>query len=185
MEDKLIIELLWARSEKGLEVLADRFGPRLRATAMNILRSHRDAEETVNDTYMAVWNAIPPKRPEPLAAFVYKAGRNLALKRLRSNTAEKRDGSYDLSLDELAECIPGQALEETVRARALGRAIDKYLGTISKTSRIIFLRRYWFGDSVKDIASCLGMTQGAVSLRLNRTRQQLHTYLNKEGYLDA
>lgn len=185
MEDKLIIELLWMRSEKGLEVLANQFGARLRATVMNILRSHRDAEETVNDTYLAVWNAIPPKRPEPLAAFVYKAGRNLALKRLRGNTAKKRDSSYDLSLDELAEYIPGQALEETVSARALGRAIDKYLATISKISRVIFLRRYWFGDSVKDIADGLGMTQSAVSVRLSRTREQLRTYLNKEGYLDA
>ena len=96
-----------------------------------------------------------------------------------------RGSRYELSLDELAECIPAPALDEAVEARALGLAIDAFLDTVSKDSRVIFLRRYWFGDSVKEIARSLGMTQNAVSVRLNRTRQQLHTYLYKEGYLDA
>ena len=93
--------------------------------------------------------------------------------------------SYELSLGELAECVPAPALDEAVEGRALGLAIDAFLDTVSKDSRVIFLRRYWFGDSVKEIARSLGMTQNAVSVRLNRTRQQLHTYLYKEGYLDA
>lgn len=185
MEDHMILELLWNRIERAIEALAEKFGRRLTATAMNILNSRQDAEESVNDTYLAVWNAIPPQRPDPLAGFVYKIGRNQALKRLRSNTALKRGGGYDLSLDELAGCIPAPALEETVEARELGQAIDAFLDTVSRDSRVIFLRRYWFGDSVKDIARSLGMTQNAVSVRLSRTRQQLHTYLNKEGYLDA
>ena len=185
MEDKKIIELLWARVESAIEALSERFGRRLWATAVNILGSVRDAEESVNDTYLAVWNAIPPQQPDPLAGFVYKIGRNQALKKLRTKTAQKRNGTYDVSLDELAGCIPGPALEETVQARELGYAIDAFLGSISRDSRVIFLRRYWFGDSVKSIAQSLGMKESAVSARLGRTREQLRHYLNKEGLFDA
>lgn len=181
MEDSKIIQLLFARAESAIEALAKKFGRRLHATAMNILGSFRDAEETVNDTYLAVWNAVPPKCPDPLAGFVYKTGRNLALKRLRGNTARKRSG-YDLSLDELEECIPGPALEETVEARALGQAIDNFLSTLSGDSRSIFLRRYWFGDSAKEIGRCFGLTENAVNVRLSRIRVQLKDYLVKEGY---
>lgn len=183
MDDSTIISLLWDRAEQGLEALAAKFGPRLRSIAMNILNSLPDAEETVNDTYLAVWNTIPPRKPDPLAGFVYRIGRNLALKRLRSSTAQKRNSTYDLSLDELAGCIPSSALEETLEARELGRAIDAFLDTVSRDSRCIFLRRYWFGDSVKEIATAFRMTESAVSVRLHRTREQLRTYLNKEGYL--
>lgn len=185
MEDKKIIELLWARVERAIDALAEKFGRRLWLTAVNILGSARDAEESVNDTYMAVWNCIPPQHPDPLAGFVYKIGRNQALKKLRARTAQKRNGTYDLSLDELAECIPGPALEETVQARELGYAIDAFLDTVSRDSRVIFLRRYWFGDSVKSIAQSLGMKENAVSVRLSRTREQLRCYLSKEGLFDA
>lgn len=184
MDDTLILQALWERLESGLAALAEKYGARLLATARNILGCHEDAEETVSDTYLAVWNTIPPKRPEPLCAFVFKTGRNLALKRLRSDTAAKRGGgTYDLSLDELAGCIPSRAMEETVTARALGCAIDTFLDTVSKESRVIFLRRYWFGDAVQEIAASRGMTANAVSVRLARTRQQLHIYLDKEGFL--
>lgn len=185
MDDKTIIELLWNRVESVIEVLAARFGQRLRALCRNILGSARDAEETVNDTYLAIWNAVPPHRPDPLPGFVYKIGRNQALNRRRTILAEKRSANYDLSLDELAGCIPGPALEEAVEARELGRAIDTFLDTISRESRVVFLRRYWFGDSVRDIAGTLGMTENAVSVRLSRTREKLRTYLNKEGYTDV
>ena len=182
MEDVKIIQLLWDRAESALEALAKKFGQRLLATARNILGNFQDAEETVSDTYLAVWNSVPPKQPDPLAGFVYKIGRNLALKRYRTNTAEKRNGTYDLSLDELAGCIPAPALEEAVEARELGRAIDTFLDTLSRESRVIFLRRYWFGDSVKDIARYFGLTVNAVNVRLSRTRTQLKDYLIKEGH---
>ena len=185
MEDKQIIELLWARIESAIEALAQRFGNRLWHLAMNILNSPRDAEESVNDTYLAVWNAIPPHLPDPLAGFVYKIGRNTALNKLRAATALRRCGDYDASLDELAGCIPGPAMEETVNARMLGRAIDAFLDTVSQESRVIFLRRYWFGDSVKMIAQSLGMKENAVSVRLHRTREGLRQYLSKEGLFDA
>lgn len=182
MEDKRIIALLWERAEQAILELAAKFGRRLHATAMNILGNHEDAEESVNDTYLAVWNAVPPKQPDPLAGFIYKIGRNLALKKLRHNTAQRRNGTYDLSLDELALCIPGPALEDTVEARELGRAIDAFLDTISWENRCIFLRRYWFGDSSQTIAAAYGIKPGTVDVRLSRIRSQLKEYLIREGH---
>lgn len=183
MDDQRIISLLWERRESAIEALALRFGARLKATAQNILQNAEDAQECVSDTYFALWNTIPPKKPDPLAGFVYKTGRNLALKRLRDSTAARRDSRYDLSLDELSAYIPAGALEDEIEARLLGRAIDRFIGTVSKRSRVIFVRRYWFGDSVGTIAHALGTTQNSVSVQLSRTRAQLKDYLIKEGYL--
>lgn len=182
MDDRAIIKLLFDRAEAAIDALAMRFGPRLHLIAMNILSSHRDAEECVNDTYLALWNAIPPQQPDPLCAYAYRVGRNIALKKLRSNSAQVRSSAYDVSLDELAGCIGDDSAWQALDARELGRAIDRFLGTQSRDSRVIFLRRYWFGDSVKDIARAMAMTESAVSARLNRTRSALKHYLNKEGY---
>lgn len=183
MEDKDIIRLFLNRDEKSIPALAQKYGRRLLATARNILGNTEDAEESVNDTYLAVWEAIPPREPNPLAAFVCKTGRNLALKKLRHRTAAKRDSRYDLSLEELAGCIPTRCMEEDLEARLLGQAIDAFLDTLPKDSRILFLRRYWFGDSIKELARHFAMTENAVSVRLNRTRSQLKAYLIKEEYL--
>lgn len=179
MNDRQIIDLLWQRSEAALDALAFRFGKRLQSLAMHVLNDLQDAQECVNDTYLAVWNAIPPKRPDPLDGFVFRTGKNIALNRLRSNTAQKRNSDYDLSLSELENCIPGACLDDTINARALGQAIDTFLDTLDPCSRAIFLRRHWFGDSVNEIASQLGMRPGAVSVRLNRTRNKLRTYLSE------
>ena len=184
MEDGKILDLLWARAENAIEALAEKFGARLLQTAMNILGSFQDAQECVNDTYLALWNAIPPQRPEPLAGFVHRVGRNTALKRLRQNTALKRCSTYDLSLEELSGCIPGSTMEETWNAKVLGQAIDAFLDTVSRENRVIFLRRYWFGDTIKDIAQNLSMTESAVSVRLNRLRASLKDYLIREECYD-
>lgn len=182
MDDRKIVLMLWNRMEEAVEAMTEKFGRRLLATARNILGNHQDAEEAVSDTYLAVWEAIPPKEPDPLAGFVYQTGRNQALKRLRYESAQKRNSGYNVSLEELAGCIAGASLEDEFDARLLGRAIDRFLDTTSKTSRILFLRRYWFGDSVKEIARHFDMTENAVTVRLSRTRQQLRTYLIKEGF---
>lgn len=182
MEDKRIFQLLWQRAEAAIEVMTKHYGPRLYRTAMNILGRHEDAEESVNDTYLAVWDAIPPETPEPLAGYVYKTGRNLALKRLRHDTAQKRRRDYDLSLEELEGCLAGASLQDEIDARLLGRAIDRFLDTLPAQSRILFLRRYWFGDSVLDIAKDRDMSQNAVSVSLSRTRDKLRSYLMKEGF---
>lgn len=180
MDDKSIIALLYARAEEALDALAKRFENGLLRLAKQILTSLQDAEEAVSDTYLAIWNAIPPANPDPLTPYVYRVGRNTALNRLRSRSAQKRS-AYEISLDELAETIPGPSLEDTVDARALGRAIDAFLSRQNRTNRVIFLRRYWFGDPVKDIASLLGMKETAVSVRLLRLRQKLKDYLTEEG----
>ena len=182
MDDKHITRLLFDRSEQALTVLAQKFGPRLFLTAQNILGNTQDAEECVSDTFLAIWNAIPPKQPDPLAGFIFKTGRNLALKRLRHNTAQKRNSHYDAPLDELCGCISSGNLEEAISARELGQAIDRFLDTLPKDSRIMFLRRYWFGDTVGQIAAALGYSENAVSVRLNRCRSKLRTYLEQEGY---
>ena len=184
MDDQKIIKLLWQRAESAIDALAKKFGNRLMSIAMNILGVHQDAEETVNDTYLAVWNTVPPKKPDPLAGYVYSTGRNISLDRLKYLTAEKRDGRYDIPIDERANCIPAPALEETVEARELGLAINRFLGTINADNRALFLRRYWFGDSVQEIAKDLGLRDNAASVRLGRIRMQLREHLIKEGYVD-
>ncbi len=179
-----ILKLLLARSEEAIGAMSARFGPRLMSTAQNILGIREDAQETVNDTYLTVWNAIPPQEPDPLDPFVYRVGRNLALKQLARNTAQKRDSRYALALSELETCIGINTLEETTDARELGRTIDRFLDTLPQENRVIFLRRYWFGDSVREIAAAFGLRENTVTVGLTRTRERLRTYLKKEGYWD-
>ena len=183
MDDKKIIALLWQRSERALEALANKFGTRLLSLARNILGDPRDAEESVSDTYLAVWNAVPPKKPDPFPGFVYHTGRNQALKRLRYETAKQRDTRYDISLEELSHSLSGATLEDEFDARLLGRAIDRFLDTLSRENRVLFLRRYWFGDSIRELAVHFAMTENTVKVRLSRIREKLRTYLAKEGFI--
>lgn len=180
MEDIQIRNALLARSEKALAALAEKYGKGLYRLAMNILGSTRDAEETVNDTYLALWNAIPPQQPDPLAPYVYRTGRNLALKRLRAISAQKRDGRYDLCLEELRESLPGSTVEDAMDAKGLGQAINRYLATLGQENRMLFLRRYWFGQSVADLAKETGLSAGTISTRLSRMRTALRAHLEKE-----
>lgn len=178
MEDEQILSLLWQRSSQAVTELDRRFGPRLYTMSHNLLSNRQDAEECVNDTYLAIWNAIPPRRPTVLGAFVYRVGRNIALNRLRANTAQKR-GGYILSLDELAGYIPAP---DQMDSAQLARTLDSFLDSLNPRDRAIFLRRYWFGDSVQSIAASLHLTENAASLRLHRCRERLRTHLQKEGY---
>ena len=184
MDDKYIVQLLWERSRDAIPALTQRFGGRLQHTAMNILGNREDAEEAVNDTYLALWDAIPPERPDPLEGYVYRTGRNVALKKLRFQSAQKRSNGYDLSMDELSQILPGESMDDLLDARALGQALDRFLGTLSKSDRILFLRRYWFGDRVKDLARQRFTTENALSVRLSRLRQKCKDYLIKEGFFD-
>lgn len=182
MEDRQIVQLLFARAENAISELSTRFGKQLHRIAYNILENHSDAEECTNDTYFALWNAIPPVSPNPLAPYVYRTGRNTALKRLHRDTAQKRNSRYDVSLEERNSCLPGENMEQIIDARELGRAIDRFLTSKSRESRYIFIRRYWYGDSVGEIAKELRLHENAVSVRLNRMRNSLKAYLKKEGY---
>ena len=184
MDDKYIVQLLWERSQDAIPALTQRFGGRLQRTAMNILGNREDAEEAVNDTYLALWDAIPPERPDPLEGYVYRTGRNVALKKLRFQSAQKRSNGYDLSMDELSQILPGESMDDLLDARALGQALNRFLGTLSKSDRILFLRRYWFGDRVKDLARQRFTTENALSVRLSRLRQKCKDYLIKEGFFD-
>lgn len=183
MEDSQIIALLFARAEGAIEALAQRYGKRLLATARSILPSPEDAGESVSDTYLALWNAIPPRKPDPLGGFVYKVGRNQAIRKLREQQAARRDSRYDLSLEELSQCLPGGTMEETLDARLLGQAIDRFLATLSRENRSLFLRRYWFGDSIGELAAAFSLTENNVSVRLSRLRSRLKAYLMKEELL--
>ena len=180
MDEKTILDLLWDRSENAITALQKTFGKGVYRLAMNILNSHSDAEEAVNDTWFALWNAIPPQHPEPLAPYVYRTGRNLSLKRLRANTAAKRDDRYDLCLEELSESLSGGSMDDAMDAKELGLTIDRFLNTQTKENRVLFVRRYWFGDSVSELAKRFGMTAGSVSTRLSRVRSSLKEYLMKE-----
>ena len=182
MEDKQIIKLLFARAEEALRLLKKRYGNTLHRIATNILGNHHDAEETTNDTYLAVWNAIPPKEPDPLAPYVYRTGRNMALKRLEYLSAEKRNNRYDLSLDELGAYLPDNNTEHAFVAKEIADSINCFLEKNNAQNRYIFIRRYWYGDSVENISKEINMKSGAVSVRLSRIRTKLKEHLIKEGY---
>ena len=183
MNDSEILDLFFARSEEAIDALRRTYGPTCLRLARNILSSPQDAEECASDAYLAAWNAIPPQRPEPLAPWLYRVVRNLALRRYRANTAQKRNSFYDTALDELAESLPAPAgVEDALDAKELGTLLDRFLEDMDSTSRTLFLRRYWFGDRVEDIAGAMGMSRNAVSVRLHRLRNRLRAYLNEEGY---
>ncbi len=183
MDDQQILTLFWNRAEQAIQALADTFGKGLYRLSMNILGSHQDAEESVSDTYLALWYAIPPEKPSPLCPYVYRVGRNTALNKLRASHAAKRSTQYTLSFDELSGAIGTDSLGDTIDAKVLGQAIDRFLDTQKPINRIIFVRRYWFGDSVKDLADFCHVSPNCVSVRLNRLRKELKDYLDKEGIL--
>jgi len=180
MEDQRIVELFFARSEQAVAALDEKYGSLLFRISDNILQNDLDAAECVNDTYLGVWNAVPPARPSPLCAFVCRIARNLSLKRYRERTAQKRGPA--LPLEELAGCIPAPSAEDVLSARELGQAICRFLDGLDRESRVLFLRRYWFSDPVKDIAVRLGVSENTVSARLRRLRIRLQQYLQKEGF---
>ena len=183
MDDKEILALFFARSEQAIDALRQVYGTAAARLARNILKNEQDAEECVADACFAAWNAIPPARPDRLDAWFFRVVRNQALRRYRGNTALKRNSFYDAALDELADTLsdPGTP-EQALDARELAALLDRFLDTLDRTSRIIFLRRYWYADPVEDIAAALGMTRNAVSVRLHRTRKKLKDTLIQEGY---
>jgi RNA polymerase sigma-70 factor (ECF subfamily) len=181
MEDTQIIALYWNRDEHAISETAEKYGRYCHSVAYGILQNNEDSEECVNDTYTGAWNSIPPHKPENFPAYVCRIGRNVSLKRCRRNTAAKRNTVYEVALEELENSLSGLTLEEIWSARELGRAIDRFLDTLDRQTRVIFVRRYWFADSVKEIAVLMGMSENNISVRLSRTRSRLRRYLEKEG----
>lgn len=185
MDDNAIIELYFARDERALRETSDKYGALCLSVANNILGCHEDAEETVNDAYLAAWNSIPPARPNSLRAFVCSIARNAALKRFEYNTAKKRSPSALLSFSELEEILTdGADIPDTsdISAEELGGLIESFLKTQSADARCVFVRRYWFFDPIADIAKKYSFSESKVKTLLSRTRGKLKKYLNKEGW---
>lgn len=182
MEDQKIIDLFFARSEQAIAQLQNKYGNRCLRVAGNILNNRLDAEECVNDAYLAVWNSIPPQEPDPLLTYVCHIVRNLSIKKYHANSALKRNSHYDIALDELEECIQtNETVENELAVKELAGIINQFLGTLSRENRMMFVRRYWFSDSVADIAKAFKISSRNVSLRLLRVRKGLKKYLEKEG----
>lgn len=183
MEDSQIIQLFFERSEEAITELSKKYGPICLKIAKNILKNTCDAEECVNDTYLGIWNSIPPQNPNPLMSYICRTARNIALKRYHFNTAIKRNSIYDVSLDELEYCVGGiTSIEDELEIKALTMQIEMFLDSLDVESRIIFVRRYWFFDSITDIAERLSTNEHNITSRLYRIRQKLKKYLKKVGY---
>ena len=182
MTDTEIINLFFERSEQAIEELDIKHGSAVASVARNILGNAQDTEECINDTYLGAWNAIPPHRPSPLRTFVCKIARNLATKKYHANTAEKRNSQYDFALEELAECIPDRStVEDTVAAKELTETINRFLDTLSYEDKFVFMRRYWYADSLSEIAAMAGMSYQSAAVRLHRVKGKLKKELLKEG----
>ena len=182
MEDREIVELYWQRSDLAISETEQKYGRYCRSIAYNICGRHEDAEECVNDTWLGVWNSIPPARPSPLGTFVCRIARNLAIKRYHAERAQTRNSRYDLALDELAECLPDHgSVEDSIEAKELAGMISAFLDTLPYVDKFLFMRRYWYADSLPEIAEMAGMRCGTAAVRLHRVREKLRNYLKKEG----
>lgn len=183
MDDNQIIELYWARSENAITETSDKYGKYCHCIAYNILRNHEDSEECVNDTYLKVWEIIPPHRPERLATFLGKITRNLSLNRYEQYNAKKRGaGQINLALEELEECIPSSNnVERIIDDMELTDIFNHFLSKLTPETRKLFMRRYWYLNSVKEIAEAYGITESRVKVSLFRTRKKFKLFLEKEG----
>ncbi len=181
MDDSKIIGLFNDRSEKAIEESQNLYGRFCHYIAYHILKNDSDAQECVNDAMLAAWNSIPPHKPSSLGAFLGKITRNIALNRYDYNNASKRTGDTLAAMEEFFECIPDSSarFEEGV---ALTDSINRFLSSLDKTTRIVFLQRYWYLCSIDEIAKATKLKQTNVKVMLYRTRQKLKTHLEKEGF---
>lgn len=184
MEDSWIVEMYWKRDADAIPATSEKYGGYCASIARNILGNEEDVEECVNDTWLGAWNSMPPHRPSMLQAFLGKITRNLSFNRNRHDRAEKRGGGeLPLVLDELSECVSGEdSVEGELNRKELLSAIDAFLDGLAPEKRLVFVCRYWYADSVRDIAVRAGMTESRVSMILTRLRRRLREHLTKEGF---
>lgn len=180
LEDEQILDLYWARSDTAIGETSIKYGGKLQRLSERMLPIEEDAEECVSDTYLGAWNTIPPQRPEHFFAFLAKLCRNIACNKLDWLHAAKRHAETVSLTDELAQCIPDSTTNREQENRELSEALNRFLGTLPQESRVIFMRRYWFMDSVAEIASRYGIGESKVKTSLFRTRQKLRAFLEKE-----
>ena len=181
MDDLSIIELYFARDEQAIKETDTKYGKLCHSIAYNILNNNEDSEECVNDTYIGVWNTIPPTRPNNFMAFVCRITRNLSLKRIEAMARQKRSQATIVSLDELAEVLPDESIADRISDEDIGKAISDFLRNEKEDVRNVFIRKYYFFDSIGDIAKRYGFTESKVKNMLYHTRNKLKEYLIKEG----
>lgn len=184
MDDSRIVELYLARDESAVTETDLKYGAKLRAIAFGVMGDAHSAEECVNDAYLEAWRIIPPNRPEGyLFRFMGSIVRHKAIDRCRREAAAKRSAPFTELTKELQECIPsGETTEQRAEANELRRAVNAWLASLSDEKRSVFLRRYWFFDSVSEIASSFGFSESKVKSMLARMRGGLRGYLEREGY---
>lgn len=183
MDDDMIIDLYWARSESAISETAKKYGNYCAKIAMNILQDREDSEECVNDTYLKAWNAIPPERPVIFLSFLGRIARNLSLNKYKKRNTKKRGGNeVELLLSELESCIPsGSNVEAEYETGMIAKTIDNFLYSIDTENRIVFVRRYWYADSIASISARFNMSESKIKSMLFRTRNKLKAHLEKEG----
>ena len=182
MEDERIVMLYWNRNKNAIRETEIKYGKYCYTIAHNILHSHEDSDECVNDTWNAAWQAIPPEKPTVLRCFLARIARNIAIDRYRHNSAQKRGAETASIMDEYWECIPNKAapMEDDL---VLKQAINGFLASLDPRTRVIFMRRYWYSMSVKEIADSMHLSNSHISVILHRTRSKFKEYLTKEGIL--
>lgn len=185
MEDSQIIDLFFARSEQAIQETDTKYGGYCYSIAYNILTNPEDSEESVSDTYLSAWNAMPPRRPPALAAFLGKITRHISIDRWRKRQAFKRgEGQMEIALEELSECVSGaESAEDTAMRKEIQASLNRFLGGLKETERSVFLCRYWYLDSTEEIAEKSGFTVSKVKSMLYRIRKRLHAHLEQEGLL--
>lgn len=181
MDDRDIIELYFDRNESAIEETKAKYGNYCYSIAYRILCDHGDSEESVNDTYIAAWNTIPPQRPDRLSLYLAAIVRNISLKKIRYNRAQKRGTQNNLCLDELQECIPdGISPEKQIEQKELALLLDSFIRSLGHEEKCFFIKRYWYMYSVADIAKEYGCGESKVKMKLKRTRDKLLETLKKE-----
>lgn len=184
MEDNRIVDLYWARSEHAITQTAEKYGNYCYSIAFGILANAEDAEESVNDTYLNAWNAMPPHRPTVLSTFLGKITRRVSIQRWRMKHAEKRGGGEIVfALDELSDCIPSNhSVEREVEEAELAKELNAFLQSLSANERDLFIGRYWFLMPVAEISTKMGFGESKTKMILFRTREKLREYLKRRGY---
>lgn len=184
MTDEKIVELYLARNEQAIKETRDKYGSRLKNVSYNIVRDEGISEECENDTYLKTWNSVPPSEPKSyLFAYLARIIRNLSLNRIRSGKALKRQSDYTAITEELSGCIPdNEDTESRFDGAALSKLISEYIAGLPELNQLLFIRRYWYLDSIAQAAKSLGISESNAKIRLFRMREQLKTMLEKEGY---
>ena len=184
MEDSAIISLYWARDEGAIAATDRKYGALCRSLSQSILASREDAEECVNDTWHRAWDTMPPQRPDALRAYLCRIVRNLSIGRWRAKRARKRGEGCEVLIGELEDCVPMPAApsaEEAAEDREVVRAVERWLDTLPREDRAAFLRRYWYGQRVDELAALFGCTPNRMAQRLFRLRKSLRRALEGEG----